>query len=386
MTRETKHLVAGYATDSLAEAERQELLLAALDDQALFDALVEEDGLRELLQDPAARQEVLAVLEEPTFWRARARVVRAARDARSTSEPSRRSCSRRSPATRSSRFVPLPASRTPAAARPMGAALSTRHVAWLLAVAGAAGRPGGDRDRHAAPTPRFAPGEPIHLRVSLRAPARVALLEQPADRPAAQVWPGLGQPPALVPRPASGGPAIQEVSLETPAQEGPHRLRLVVAPADLDLGALAPEALPGCREPAHDRRSSLPGDPPMTDQAPQTLAALQSQLGRVILGKPEAIDHLLVALLARAPPPDGGRAGRRQDDARQGARARVLGRVPARAVHAGPAAHRHPRLVGLQPEGRQLQLQGRARSSRTCCSPTRSTAPRRARSRLCSRR
>ena len=36
----------------------------------------------------------------------------------------------------------------------------------------------------------------------------------------------------------------------------------------------------------------------MTDKTPQTLAALQSQLGRVILGKPEAIDHVLVALLA----------------------------------------------------------------------------------------
>ena len=36
----------------------------------------------------------------------------------------------------------------------------------------------------------------------------------------------------------------------------------------------------------------------MTDQAPPKLAALQSQLGRVILGKPEAIDHVLVALLA----------------------------------------------------------------------------------------
>jgi len=68
MTRETKHLTAGYATDSLGEEERREMLRAALDDQALFDTLVEEQGLRELLQDPAARQEVLAALEEPTGW------------------------------------------------------------------------------------------------------------------------------------------------------------------------------------------------------------------------------------------------------------------------------------------------------------------------------
>jgi len=36
----------------------------------------------------------------------------------------------------------------------------------------------------------------------------------------------------------------------------------------------------------------------VNDTTPQTLAALRSQLGRVILGKPEAIDHVLVALLA----------------------------------------------------------------------------------------
>ena len=62
--RDPKHLLGGYATDSLGEAERNELLRAALDDQELFDALVEEEGLRQLLQDPAARQEVLAVLEQ----------------------------------------------------------------------------------------------------------------------------------------------------------------------------------------------------------------------------------------------------------------------------------------------------------------------------------
>jgi MoxR-like ATPase len=36
----------------------------------------------------------------------------------------------------------------------------------------------------------------------------------------------------------------------------------------------------------------------MTDKTPENLSQLQQQLGRVILGKPEAIDHVLVALLA----------------------------------------------------------------------------------------
>ena len=102
----------------------------------------------------------------------------------------------------------------------------------------------------------------------------------------------------------------------------------------------------------------------MSEKAPANLARLQAQLGRVILGKPEAIEHLLVALLAGQPRPHGGRARRGEDDAGQGAGALVLRRLQARAVHAGPAAHGHPGLVDLQPAGRQLHLQGGARSSR----------------------
>ncbi len=65
MTGDPKQRLGGYATDSLTDAERQDLLRAALDDQALFDTLVEEEGLRELLADPEARQHVLAQLEQP---------------------------------------------------------------------------------------------------------------------------------------------------------------------------------------------------------------------------------------------------------------------------------------------------------------------------------
>jgi MoxR-like ATPase len=36
----------------------------------------------------------------------------------------------------------------------------------------------------------------------------------------------------------------------------------------------------------------------MSEKTPQTLGALEAQLGRVILGKPEAIEHVLIALLA----------------------------------------------------------------------------------------
>lgn len=56
-------LLGGYATDTLTESERTALLTAALHDQMLFDALADEQALKELLLDPAARQRILAALE-----------------------------------------------------------------------------------------------------------------------------------------------------------------------------------------------------------------------------------------------------------------------------------------------------------------------------------
>ncbi len=159
-----------------------------------------------------------------------------------------------------------PLSRTPdAAARPVGASLSPQHVEALLQQPQREAVPAGIEiaDR---PDAVFAPGEPLHLRISLRAPARVALLHEPPDGAGTQVWPGLGQPPALVPQPSSGGPAIQQVSLEAPLTEGTHRLRLVVAPVDLDLGALDASALPQVARAAHARRSALPGEPAMSEK------------------------------------------------------------------------------------------------------------------------
>ncbi len=243
MMPDARHLVAGYATDSLGEAERRELLRAALDDQALFDTLVEEDGLRELLQDPAARQEVLAALEEPRGWdRVRAWFERPATLLDLGAVAALVFAALAGYALLGIR--PTPSTHAPAAARPMGEALSPRHVAWLFELPERQAAPAGIEIAR-RPDNVLAPGETLHLRLSLRAPARVALLDQQGDRPGAQAWPGLGQAPALVPRPSSGGPAIQELALEAPAEPGTHRLRLVVAPPELDLGALAPTGLPG---------------------------------------------------------------------------------------------------------------------------------------------
>ena len=240
MARDPRLLLAGYATDSLAVAERSELLRAALDDQALFDALVEEEGLRELLSDPAARQEVLAVLDEPTGWeRVRAWFWRPATLLDLGAVASLAVAALVGFALLMS---PTLLRQRSSAAHPMGASLSPSQLTSLLALPESPLVPAGLEVVGRADA-AFAPGETVELRVSLRAPARVALLSAPASGPPAQAWPGLGQPPALVPAPDAGGPAILPVIVEAPLALGTHRLRLVVAPADLDLGSLAPEAL-----------------------------------------------------------------------------------------------------------------------------------------------
>src|ERR1051326_1560331 len=55
---EIQKLIGGYATGSLTDDERRQLVEAALDDQELFDTLQEEQGLKELLDDPISREQV----------------------------------------------------------------------------------------------------------------------------------------------------------------------------------------------------------------------------------------------------------------------------------------------------------------------------------------
>ena len=59
---DVRRLIGGYATGSLSEAERQLLLDAALDDQELFDELAGEQVLKEILEEPGARQRLLSAL------------------------------------------------------------------------------------------------------------------------------------------------------------------------------------------------------------------------------------------------------------------------------------------------------------------------------------
>ena len=62
--------MSGYATGSLTEAERKALFEAALEDQELFDELAGEQAVKEVLDEPGARQRLLAALEPPRRHRA----------------------------------------------------------------------------------------------------------------------------------------------------------------------------------------------------------------------------------------------------------------------------------------------------------------------------
>ena len=63
-SEQARKLLGGYATNSLTEAERKALFEAALDDQELFDALQQEQALKELLADPVSRSQIQQTLAE----------------------------------------------------------------------------------------------------------------------------------------------------------------------------------------------------------------------------------------------------------------------------------------------------------------------------------
>ncbi len=60
-----RHLLSAHATERLTEEESRQLWPAALDDQELFDQLFEEEGLRQVITAPGARERLLWALESP---------------------------------------------------------------------------------------------------------------------------------------------------------------------------------------------------------------------------------------------------------------------------------------------------------------------------------
>jgi hypothetical protein len=63
---ELENLLGGFAADTLTPEEKQALYTVALQDQQLFNALADEQALKELLADPAVRRRLLQVLNQPS--------------------------------------------------------------------------------------------------------------------------------------------------------------------------------------------------------------------------------------------------------------------------------------------------------------------------------
>jgi hypothetical protein len=57
-------LLGGFAADTLTQEEQQALYTAALQDQQLFNALADEQALKELLSNPDVRRRLLMLLEQ----------------------------------------------------------------------------------------------------------------------------------------------------------------------------------------------------------------------------------------------------------------------------------------------------------------------------------
>jgi hypothetical protein len=67
MTDDVRKLLGGYATGTLTDEEKQVLYEAALQDDQLFEALENEQALKELLDDPAYRAQLLQAAETHRF-------------------------------------------------------------------------------------------------------------------------------------------------------------------------------------------------------------------------------------------------------------------------------------------------------------------------------
>lgn len=71
MKPESPFPAGGHATSNLSDDERRTLYSAALHDQTLFDQLLEDEALREILSDPRERARIRQVFEDdrqPAWW------------------------------------------------------------------------------------------------------------------------------------------------------------------------------------------------------------------------------------------------------------------------------------------------------------------------------
>ena len=135
-----------------------------------------------------------------------------------------------------------------------------------------------------------------------------------------------------------------------------------------------------------ERRWKLVRDPAAVASSAETLERLAANLALVVHAPAETLRLCVLGLVAEGHViiedfPGVGKTMLAKSLARS-----LDVRVLADPVHARPAPVRRHRRQRLQPAPERVRVPARARCSRTSCSSTRSTAPRRRRRRRCSRR
>ena len=213
-------LLAHFSRSTLTVADRRALFEAAIDDQALFDTLAEEDELRELLEHPQTRPVV------------RERTLKA--------PPPLRTAGFRVPlAMAASLLVVGLATAVLWRARTRDVLQVSRHtpeaaVLWAEADAVPKSLAPLDVQVTLATGPlgpaRFAPGEPLRLEVRTSAEARVVALVRAQGSEPRLLLPALESPPLRV---GASLPLVIDPGngLRAPLAAGSYQLRVLVARA-----------------------------------------------------------------------------------------------------------------------------------------------------------
>lgn len=280
--REWERLLGGYAAGTLTSAERNELMRVALEDQQLFDALADEEALRDALADPVFRARLLARMAPLA-----AMDVEPALFAREILHPA---------AVVMRKEAPAPA---PAAQRPPE---KTRNLRWMWWLA-----------------PALAAGLALIFVVKRheeKQPVELAAVRQagPQADEAAPAMPPAAPPVAKRPEAASK-PRPESNPKPTPAPPPAEVRQMTDAPvrqAELaDKGALAGKAEQANQE--EKAKSLARSEPRKADAALDAAAsaALELQVERRVAGRFEAVE--LGALKKgdrvrfRVRPPEAGR-------------------------------------------------------------------------------
>jgi hypothetical protein len=246
-TENPEHLLASYALGGLNEEEREQLFVAALKNQDLFDRLVEEETVRLALQRPENRTLVLAALR-PSWKERLAAFFR---------QPKYLALSAAAAAaavafviwifpTSNGLTVALDPTRGPAISM-LGVetpeAEPARPVEWtqLFSLPVQRRIAAGLGLNKSGRTPEYRIGENLRLGLSVENGGNCLLLDRQGDQSPARLFPNRFASSMLV----SGGqtvfiPPAGQGNINVAGPPGPHRLRLIAVPADVVLDLSSP--------------------------------------------------------------------------------------------------------------------------------------------------